>query len=107
LFNEDLKYINYVINTERSEIENIKIIRNELNKSLIKKEETNPLRKNLSNQIIAYYIEKNNYNLRISILELKKIIEFYIEYNKTNTKETNLSLDTIIVVYNLYKNEVD
>ncbi|AHK22192.1 DNA polymerase III PolC [Candidatus Hepatoplasma crinochetorum Av] len=107
LFNEDLKYINYVINTERSEIENIKIIRNELNKSLIKKEEANPLRKNLSNQIIAYYIEKNNYNLRISILELKKIIEFYIEYNKTNTKETNLSLDTIIVVYNLYKNEVD
>lgn len=107
LFNEDLKYIDYVINTERSEIENIKIIRNELNKSLIKKEETNPLRKNLSNQIIAYYIEKNNYNLRISILELKKIIEFYIEYNKTNTKETNLSLDTIIVVYNLYKNEVD
>lgn len=107
LFNEDLKYIDYVINIERKELENIKVVRNELSKNAIEKNELEAVRKDLSDQIISYYIEKNNFNLRISILELEKIIKFYLQYNKLSTKETKLSLDTIIVIYNLYKNERD
>ncbi|CRX37208.1 / / DNA polymerase III PolC / 79553:81484 Reverse [Candidatus Hepatoplasma crinochetorum] len=107
LFNEDLKYIDYVLNIERKEIENIKVIRNELSKNAIEKDEFEAAKKDLSDQIISYYIEKNNFNLRISILELEKIIKFYLQYNKLSTKETKLSLDTIIVIYNIYKNEND
>ncbi|BDV03350.1 MAG: hypothetical protein HPPSJP_0710 [Candidatus Hepatoplasma scabrum] len=107
LFNEDLKYIDYVINVERKEIENIKVIRNELIKKTSDKNEFEAAKKELSDQLISYYIEKNNYNLRMSILELKKIIKFYLQYDKLSTKETKLSLNTIIVIYNLYKNEKD